>query len=234
MGWLIFKNSIWFIYNNFGSALRISLLPYTILFFSTLMFGALGLSGPKYVQLLVVLLLSLVFSAWIAVGWHRFILLGEYPNSWIPVFQWSNIMAYAWRIIFLVVGILFSAVPLVLLVSLYTASPSVLISILLPFFVFLLGLLIYRFGLILPAIAIGNPLSFRESWQLTRGITGAILIVIILSSILNRVTTAIRDEMSAHPLFYVWNFASGWVETMLTISILTMLYGVLVEKRELS
>ena len=100
MGWDIVRHSFAMLFRNFGNALRISVGPILIaLVAGFLILGVFGSNLDALPQdieqgqlppeiafaVLLILLLFIFVSAWIAVAWHRFILLEDYPGLLPPL-----------------------------------------------------------------------------------------------------------------------------------------------------
>jgi hypothetical protein len=45
-------------------------------------------------SVIVVALLAMVIMLWVAVAWHRFVLLAEAPNGWLPIWNGSAVASY--------------------------------------------------------------------------------------------------------------------------------------------
>ena len=137
------------IFNNFGQALRVSVGPYLLLVLATvLIFGSassfeqLGdlasgnlppeqlvtAGGSIVIGTLVLLILFVFVAAWVAVSWHRFILLEEYSGI-IPAISGRPIWPYIGRSF--VYGLFIGLVALILgfAVGIVTAIVSTLTGI---------------------------------------------------------------------------------------------------------
>jgi hypothetical protein len=189
------------------------------------------------VGIIVGLLLAVVYI-WLAVTWHRYILLDEVPTGQLPVFHRDRIVAYAINAIllalimfavFIVVGAVLS--PLLFLGWLGAIIASIVIL--------AIGLVIdYRLGLVLPARAVGQTLSFGDAWAATKGQSGTILVLAIVSALAAVLIDVPAMILGLLPgigvaLALLWTLATGWVKVVVGVSILTTLYGVYVEKRSI-
>ncbi|GGA99816.1 hypothetical protein [Allosediminivita pacifica] len=246
-GWQIFVHSVRLIVNNLGDALRVSALLYLVQVAHQIYAFAylparptggeglspeeIGASGQGGMALLL-FLAFIVSSLWIAVGWHRFVLEEEYPRGWIPQWHGGAMLSYLWRsiLVFLAVGaLMFVALFVIAMVAL--VSPALIA-------VFGLGIvglgsyLFFRLGVTLPATAVGHKLSLRESWKATRDRDGAI---VILAFITIAATALIQlPNFAGEPrslLTLVYTLVTGWIATMVGISVLTTLYGHYVQGR---
>jgi len=233
MAWQIIKTSLNFIFNNFAIALRVSILPYTAYFAILIVIDTSDFAQQSRFFSLAGVLAALFFGAWIAVGWHRYILNGDTPNSWIPGLHWQNLRSYILKLFFLVVVLVVSALPFILVAFVTMQSVPVITNFSLVFIPFVAGLFFFRFGLVLPAAALDQPLSFGISWRATGEISGAVLITIVFVTLFNGVLTSIGTAMPYGPVSILWAYAAGWMQAMLGVSVLTTLYGYLIEKRDL-
>lgn len=247
MGWDIVRHSFAMLFRNLPNALRISLGPLAIaLLGAALVISSLGVSAAQIafdmargtlspqVALAVILLTALfvVVSAWIAVSWHRFILLEEYPGL-LPALAGRPIGAYLGRTVILALVMIVAMVPALVILGLLTAlfGPG-LLSIL------GIGLALYfsfvwlRVGLVLPATAVGKPLGVGESWRVTaphaNAILGAGALMIVLNTGIGLVSALLPLSLSL-----VLDVIVSWITLMIGTSLLTTLYGVIVEERRL-
>ena len=89
-----------------------------------------------------------------------------------------------------------------------------------------------RLSVALPAVAIGKPLPFSQAWEATQGKSGPIVFLLVLNFGAQYLVQLLFIQLGFFPLFgHVLNLL---VIPMINISILTTMYGVFVEKRELS
>jgi hypothetical protein len=183
-------------------------------------------------------ILAIVAFVWIAVAWHRYVLLDEVPTGQVPAFNQGRMLAYAGYSLLLgliggVLGLVVSAIigivaiPLLGVVGIFVTG---LIS--------LAVLLIvgYRLSSILPATAIGKPLTLGQAWEATKDANVPIVILAILS-----VIASVVIDIPAFVLMLagsvggflglLWTLATGWVKMLVGVSILTTLYGHYVEGR---
>ena len=175
--------------------------------------------------------------AWTAVGWHRFILREE-PIPFLPAAPPRLMASYASRLV-LLAGVLLGAfvaavLPIGLLMQPLRDSPVALLGIFaLPLAVTFWVLM--RLGLILPALALRERLTLGDSCNATAPFAGALVRlalgfagVIVLQAIL----------LSYLPLGDPWwallAFSRNLLLVAFALSLLTTLYGHLVEGRSLA
>ncbi|NDV98208.1 hypothetical protein [Salipiger sp. PrR002] len=240
-GWRIFLHSLRMVIDNLGTALRVSLVLYLVqvasqiaTYLHPMQTDASG--GPVTVigvPALVLVVLAVLASLWIAVAWHRFVLTGETPRGWLPRWHGGEILGYFGRsimiglVIFL--GLMVAAIP----VALISAGLPGLAPILVFGLVGLGGYLFFRLGLILPAAAVGERLSLKDAWKATKDDDGAVItlaLVVIGGSLLVELP-ALIDDTAGSIINLVYGLVINWFATMIGISILTSLYGHFIEGR---
>jgi hypothetical protein len=245
MGWKIFVKAIRLVFDNFGAALRISallyLIPVVVGFVLTYLVVQSVLQSPPEARdfsrvttvQTVAGLVSLAAALWIGVAWHRFILLDEKPGAVIPVFNGRRILSYfGYSLLLVLIALPFGLALLLLAFLPPPAGPMVAsVGALVTAFVYLV--VGYRLGVILPAAAVGRPLRLGEAWRATRGATGTIVVLALVTAI-----SAIVIQLPALGMTgpYViagllWRLVVGWLEVLVGVSILTTLYGYFVEHR---
>ena len=248
LGWKLFARAVRLILDHLDAALRLSLLPYLLVAAATLW---LGLSFPDLVgqsgfdpadpppagfvmgQLLV-LLLNTVVTLWIAVGWHRFVLLAEAPQGWLPALRGSEMLGYFGRSILiglLIVAVIF-AVSLMLATLIVPIAPGLAGPVIGSAALFVGMILFYRLAVVLPAGAIGRSMTFGEAWTATAGHTGTVVVLALLTvgfTLLLQVPTLLDGTGGLVTLVY--QVVIGWIGLMLGVGVLTALYGHLVEGR---
>lgn len=242
LGLKLLFHSIMLVARNRNAALRISSPLIVVLLVSPVLFG-LGylqdedVSSISIAELAVQFLLHLFASLWLAVAWHRFILLEEDRGSIIPQFNASVIGSYLVQSIKLflfmfVVGIGFVLVLTVIFVlvgfdSMFTLMGFGMASVLLWFF--------YRISPVLPATALGLPATFKGAWQVTKDYSGAIGVLVVATTMVSFVAgAATQAVLPASPFAYLaLSSIQIWFSAMIGVSILTTIFGVSVEKRDL-
>jgi hypothetical protein len=123
----------------------------------------------------------IIVGIWVAVAWHRYILLEEEPGALLPAWNGAAIWAY------FKAGLMVGLILLVVLLPLMTvagfllvplagpsaASPPLLLGLIGFLVAFLPAIFIfYRLSPALPAAAIGRPLTLREAWFQTGSAAG--------------------------------------------------------------
>ncbi|WP_353473493.1 hypothetical protein PVT71_05460 [Salipiger sp. H15] len=242
-GWRIFLHSLRMVIDNIGTALRVSLVLYLVQVASQIATylhptetGPDGMPASPLVigvPALVLAVLAVLASLWIAVAWHRFVLTGEEPRGWLPRWHGGEILGYFGRSILIAFAIFVSLVVAAIPVALIGAAIPALGPVLVFGLVGLGGYLFFRLGLILPAAAVGERLRLKEAWSATRDDDGAVVtlaLVVIAGSLLVELP-ALIDDSAGSIVNLVYGLVINWFATMIGISVLTSLYGHFIERR---
>jgi hypothetical protein len=250
LGWKLFLRAINLILGNLDVALRISLLPYGLVVAASVW---IALTWPELADLNLLavtpddpvppgyagaLLLSaaanLVAYIWIAVAWHRFILLSEEGGGLVPPVHGGVMLGYLGRSILLAlaVGVLAlaaSTIASVLLLPLFGAAMTPLIGALT---LFVAMILFYRLGVVLPAGAIGRSMTFGEAMRGTAGHSATAMVLALVTvafTLLLQVPTMLDGDRGLVTAIY--QAVIGWIGLILGVGTLTALYGVVIEGR---
>jgi hypothetical protein len=248
MGVSLFVHSVRLVLGDWRNALKISGLLYLIYAVPALIFALLFPVPTQPAQAMAALgsggflgvitaILAVVAFVWIAVAWHRYVLLDEMPSGQFPEFNSSRLLSYGgYSLLIGVIGFALSfvvsaivgivAIPLLGMVGAYIMALLALAAVL------IVG---YRLAPMLPAIAIDKPLTLRQAWDATKNANTAIIVLAVLSAIAAVVIDIPAIILaSAGPLAFLgvlWTLATGWVKMIVGVSILTTLYGHYVEGR---
>lgn len=242
-GYQIFLHSVKQVLGNLGPAIRISGILFLVQVIATLFFGrremmsgmqdamAMPLGGP-----LLLTLVTLITSLWIAVAWHRYILRVEEPGSVLPPFHGRRLLAYLGDSLLIGVVVLIPALVLSVVAGLL-GSTGGMIGMLLGLLVTLVPIFVLtlRFCAALPAAALGEPLGLRGAWEATDGATLDFLALAVIAGVASFILDLPSHLfMGAMPLAMGWAVISAWLKTMVGASILTTIYGHYVERRPLA
>lgn len=260
----IVRHAILMVFNNWRDALKASLGPIVLGIAVSLVLAVIlqvdlslivaqqpiitDTGGPMAQQLppnagglilfgLLAALISLFVLSWVAVAWHRFILLEEYPGT-IPTLTGKPVWPYLGKSVWLALVLIVVFVPISLVFGLAlgpvaVASPflaGVIAAILLGL---VFGYLWLRWALVLPSAAVGEGMSLSDSWATTRPLSGTIWSVSILVILLNFVLGLIAAPFGQSFIALIVQQVVNWFTLMVGLSVLTTLYGHLVEKRPL-
>jgi hypothetical protein len=130
-------------------------------------------------EILITLLFVIMVPA--ITAWHRLVLLGHNDrNARISYSVRSSEWQYLGNAALLILLPPLVMVPAAFLVI--SISYSSYISIIIPIVLFILVCTcLLRLSLVLPAAAVGAPMSFRNSWDLTRGNTWHLIVISLLT-----------------------------------------------------
>ncbi len=212
---------------------------------------ALGFDTGLLISLAVVWGGLFVSSVWIAVGWHRYILLDERPIALWPRWNGVRLLSYLWRAV--LIGLLLNLISILLgnLASFFTSLASAydlsLLSMNLPsgfpsfawtIFLAVQSFIWLRIGLVLPAAAVGKNVRFREAWQASQNRVTLLLLlvasILLFDAVRNSLFFLMHQELHSYYITKVGSFILTSLSVMIQISILTTLYGHLIEGRELN
>lgn len=245
----IFSHSIRQVINNLPAAIRISGVLYLIqvavglVFGRAMMAGGMGMMPGAGMGLgaVLVLVVALVTGIWIAVAWHRFVLLAEAPTAPVPPFLREKMGAYFIKT--LLIGVILIVVGMVLgMIVGLVAMPLMargggLFALLLMFLLvqvpmIFLGL---RLAATLPGAALGSDHPAMAGWQATAGDWRVILELAVMLALavaaINLIDLFIFGGVTV--LAQIWQVIAGWPIMMVGLSVLTTLYGHYIEKRPL-
>lgn len=247
LGWQMFVHSVRLVFANLGAAFRVSLALYAISV--AIQYGIQGtltksisaggfdatemIKATGALKLFVMSLLSVLISIWIAIGWHRYVLLQETPVGWLPVWPGIRILGYFWRTI--LIFLLIVAVSLVVgfVVGLLAAAIPAF-QVFLPFVFIGIGAIgFFRLSPVLPATALGNRMTLRDAWTATSGHNGSILLLALLAVVAS-VFLQLPTIVSGDPfslISQIYTVVVGWFATIISVSLLTTIYGHFVEGR---
>lgn len=249
MGVSLFLHSVRLVLGDWRNALKITGLLYLIYAVPALLFAllfptpvqpeqAMAALGSGGFLGIVTAILAIVAFVWVAVAWHRYVLLDEVPAGQFPEFNSNRLLSYGGYslligligfalsfIVSAVVGIV--AIPLLSMVGVFITGLLALAAVL------IVG---YRLAPILPSIAIGKPITLRQAWEATNSANVPIIVLAVLSAVAALVIDIPAFILAmAGPiggfLAVLWTLATGWVKMIVGVSILTTLYGHYVEGR---
>ncbi len=251
-GWKIFLHSLRMVFGNIGAALKVSLLPYLIqVAVSIYVFSQIDpvlrmiqegqpvQPPPGFFSLLAIsVAVTLVTSLWIAVAWHRYVLLEEEPGTVMPRFHGAEMVRYLWATVLISLLAILAALAAMLIVMVLMAilgpSPAMgLIGMLL--MIVPLIYVFYRLSPALPAAAIGERMRLGEAWNATAPAGSAIFTIAILGALAGIIIEipALMDSNPGSLVNLIYSNVTGWILMMVGISVLTTIYGVYVEGREI-
>ena len=265
LGWTLFTRALSVLVENVGAALRVGAAPvaaivlveYAMLSLYPEALGGIDVAEPDAGALLAGLVLAaatFALGAWAAVGWHRYVLRGDAPAGWLPPVDGRTILSYVGLSlgIGLLVALTLMAVTTmvgVLVLPLMGAGGQVVV---LAAGAICALILVFRLSLVLPARAVGRPMTFADAMRATRGhsgtavvlaiVMGAFLVLLQLPPVLDAMMAASGDAataaedvaagpMARGPIGLAYAAVAQWIAVMLGAGLLTALYGQFVEER---
>ncbi|PSL17978.1 hypothetical protein [Shimia abyssi] len=241
MGFKLLNHSLGLILGNLPQSLRLS-SP-----LAALLLIALIVVGPSYFvqetspeaatqvsgQSVLLNLLVAIATLWVAVAWHRFVLLEEYPSGVVPAFHGGRILAYFGYGLLLALIIALTAGVIGAIVGFALVWAPILMIAGLAVVAIGASWAFYRLSPVLPSAAIGNSMKLKEAWEATKPLSGAILgamvIYVVAIFVLMFVGALIGGFIPI--LGGVLLLFANWFYILLGISFLTTLYGVAIEGR---
>ncbi|WP_308917671.1 hypothetical protein [Jannaschia sp. LMIT008] len=265
LGWKLFVRALNLLIENLGAALRVSALPYLVLAglsaWLTSAYPTVTMTGlatpdqplptdpsqttldPEVVAqmaegsmwMLLLALVNVFFVLWVAVAWHRYVLLGEEPRGVVPPLHGRATVGYLGRSI--LVGILavltaaaVGTMAAVLVLPIIGASGYAIVYAVM---LFVAMLVFYRLALVLPATAIDTPMTLQDSLLATRGHSGTVVVLALVTTAFTLAlqVPTILDGGGMGPVTFLYQTVVQWIGLMLGVGTLTALYGHLVEGR---
>lgn len=261
--WNLFKKSVAIVTDNVGDAFRISGAIFVAAVFAStalnvMLTGDLIVEPPKLQvadpnadqtqqigaafadqKILALLGGNLIFfiaMSWIAIAWHRFVLLEETPRQLFPSWSGSRVIAYALKTLGIILVIAFVIIiPFALISSIFMAmglGVMVFFANLLLFVCFYY--LFFRAGLVLPALSLDSKMPVRQSLEATKPLSNDIfgLSAIVVGLVL--VGGIVIGSIAPNNLIGVLiTSVFQWFVVMISASLLTTLYGHTIEHRPL-
>lgn len=190
-------------------------------------------------------------AVWSIVGWHRYVLLEEMPGAIGPSVPVGRVLGYVWALIVLVFVLAVPVVAIMLgfgVVAGMTGSAemvdvvAIAVVVVLVVLAYITG---FRMSLVLPAAAIGKPMGPLAAYRATKGQLGlfiglilwAILFGLLVAIVVGGVafvTMTVVDQVAWVTPVALGAYALVQVAaTLIGASVLTTLYGVIIEKRDL-
>lgn len=255
-GWQIFVHSLRQVFGNFGGALRVSAVLYVVLngIALILLLKVTGFAGLldqlalrqafmtgsfPWWQFGVAVLVEAFGGLWIAVGWHRYVLLNEMP-SLVPTLRLDRIWAYFRRGLWIAIMLIPIGIVFVLLsnlaVRVFQPGPSTfgIFAVILMIIQLPVGALLFRLSVALPGAALAAQSSVGEAWRATTGEWGTFFGLAVITSVASLLFWPVESFVAGNRILAViWQIGFGWVQLLIGASILTTLYGHYIEKRPL-
>lgn len=252
----VLRHSLLQIIRQPADVLRIFALPLAATF---LIFKITGLAftlSPFYLniavargqvpwgRLAVVTVLTLLIGLWAAAAWHRFILLAERPRQFWPVVPWSTYLAFVRRglvfavLILLIIAVASFAYGLVIgFAAALTKRPPGLLAHAIGLCLFVpILVLSLRLAVVLPGAAVGAPHRMGEIWAHLSDhfytFLGLLIALVIIRFLAAEFLSLVGLTPLTTPGLVVFAILES-LQMILTLSVVTTLYGHYVEGRGL-
>ncbi len=175
-------------------------------------------------------LLTGFLTCWVAVGWHRFILLGERPKSALPRLDAKVVLAYlGWTIVIALILTLGAAFAFSFALALLPMQILVIAA--LPAMV-LIYYASYRFSPVLVSLALLERVSLSQAWKMTHGVAGAILPLVVLNMIASVVLMLPSLFMPFGVISTLYDSFAGWVVLIVSVSQISLIYDLAKESEQ--
>ena len=192
-----------------------------------------GLSNP--VLVIACFIIMAVGYLMMVAAWHRYVLLPEDKRAHGFTPDAAVVLGYFGRSILIGLLLMLLSLPVfVPVAALAAATNSVALSAIAS--IPAIAVLVYvflRLSLILPACTIGHDMKIRESWEATKPLSAVIAILTVLMALAD---FAINVVLGALPntsmIVGVVNVVVSLVYALVSASVLTTLYGIAVEGRD--
>ena len=243
----IFSHSVRQVLDNLGPALKVSGVLYLVqvvitgaLGYAVASTGMNGMGGGMGLGVVLVLVVSLITGIWIAVAWHRYVLLGEEPAGYVPPFMGERMGSYFIKslligLVLMVLGMILGMVVGTLFGRLLMGNMLVgmlLMAVMVQVPMIYLGL---RMAAALPGTALGQNPPLMAGWEATTGEWRPLLQLAVIMALalwlVNLISWFVFGGYGVTA--QLWQVIAGWPVTMVGLSILTTLYGHYIEKRPL-
>lgn len=236
----LLRHSILQLTGNLGAALTLSVLS---LLLAALGIGigmaarqALAVGDPPgiIVAVVAVAIVATFVLAFVSLtaSWHRHVLLGERPQVFRSI--GGSEARYFWAAVRMsLVVMLIVFIPMILIVALTSALNgsiyvTMLASLIIGIAVAIIGL---RLGTGLAGAAIGAAKPLTTGWKGTESCLGTLLLLAVFSQILQTILNLASQIPGLVGL--VATLLAAWLGTLLSLSIITTLWGHFVEGRAL-
>jgi hypothetical protein len=255
LGIRLFWHAVQMVVNNWQAALRIALFPVLLSVMATIVLNVVtgadlmslwagyigmdGMEGPVMLASFASFIIYGVICIWITVYWHRYILLEELPNSFVYWADWGTIWAYLlWAFLLaLMVAIPLMIPGIILTIALtmmfggYELATEVIIIV----FLFVLTIITLRVSIVLPALAIRRKMSVREGWKAGAGHMPAFALIAFIEILIGYATEVVPSYLGAGvPLLgFLLSTVLNISLLIVSVSVLTTIYGHFVEERPL-
>ncbi|MCT4555066.1 MAG: hypothetical protein N4A53_10295 [Pelagimonas sp.] len=197
-------------------------------------------TGINFVLFFFVFIVLGFLMVVVVVWWHRFVLLEDESDGHISSLPQRAILAYIGRLILLVIIAMLVSLPLLFLSqrALQIAGVFAVVFLLWPLVYILLASVFLRMSFILPAAAVGKPISIAEAMEDTRGSFWVFLSATVCAAVVQFVADhavnwliGLASGSVAYYSISIFSLLVSAMVAMFNVSLLTTLYGHYIEGR---
>jgi len=248
-GWQILIHSVRLVFRNLDAALRVSLVPYVISGVAMVLLAlpamrVMTTGAPEamvqiapsvWTNFILYMVIYGIVALWIAVAWHRYVLLEEMPQGWIPTFHGAPMLGYFLKGLLIMGAIVLSVLITSVILGLAIGWAGPLGASIVAMGTVAVGTYIfYRLCPMLPSAAVGEPMRLNDALDATKGASGTIAVLValvLIASFIIQLPTMFGAADSAFALAY--SFVINWLSMLVGVSVLTTFYGHYVEGRSI-
>lgn len=243
----ILKHAFLQIFGNLRPLLHILLLPVLVQVGGVFLLFLMAWTRQSSVESLFMAVMILAFVTlpmiWVAVNWHRYILLNE-PQSMLPNLPLAAMLRYIGTAILTALMVIVPTIAVMVVTQLVLAGMGlqnvILVMVLTVIAMLCVMSILLRLNTALPAAAIGAAEPIQTAWKATSGQGGTFLLLVMMMAAL-QIPMNMIGLLPTGPantgflmIFDLLLLLMGsWVYMIISLSILTTLYGHFVENRPL-
>ncbi|MEO0359454.1 MAG: hypothetical protein AAF386_14450, partial [Pseudomonadota bacterium] len=188
--------------------------------------GPPNVEGGFLLSVLVGVVGYITLSTWLAICWHRYVLLGEIALS----FPTGKVGPYFWRGFGYAIA---AFLPVVIVGGIIVTAAGQGAAVVVDILVTVVGLfLLFRISMGLPGLCVDQHIDLQESWKRTAPFSGMILgttlILAVVSTVFSLLVAGLLSGAGGASIVVVMalNLIIGWMQLMVGLSLLTTFYGV--------
>ncbi|MBF9059490.1 hypothetical protein HKCCSP123_09890 [Rhodobacterales bacterium HKCCSP123] len=258
-GYQLLRHVVQQVFGNLRQAARLTLALFLAPFLAFVLLGGGAVTSGQVpaagsvLGLFLVVVIAVVAYCWAAVAWHRYVLLEEMGDGFLPIWRGDRVAAYFGRAFIVVLVVILAGIGASIALGIVVGiTQSTFVAI-----IFGIGLILglswvaARIGLVLPAAAVGERMKIGESWAVTRPVSSQILLPLIVFALVAGVIQQtvllvfgqtvtvetfgmLQDQRVLTLPGQIVNGLVSWVQVLVNLALMTTLYGNLVEGRQLN
>lgn len=196
------------------------------------------LAGNAVVLVLLLAFGSVIAFSLMAVLWHRYVLADDDMRAGGLMPAPGVVGGYIGRSILLGLILMLLMLPILFVVGIAGAATGgnlIAIGLVGIAAAAVLAWVSLRLSLVLPATALERPIGFGASWRESGRASGTIFWLAVVLALLNQGLEWLTQPFSSLPLplLVLLQVVLTVITTLISVSVLTTLYGVLIEKRDI-